>query len=543
MGARVRDERGSVLIITVIAMLIMGVLSVSFALLAGVETKIGVNYKQQAQAEALAEAGLEFARNVVRNATFGPGFTTWLGTPATRVLATDTPLGAGVYSARIDNDCVAAGVGAWFPASVQESTTCNATVDQNDTAVVTAWATAGVGKSRVRAVVSVDNPWRHVCSNSSQDNPPGYCNEAGNENGSPVINPGDPNDPNGPAAYDTLPTPVLGCSQIDPTMHGGTATTGATCGTGPQPRLFPVVQGDASVANCGTFGGITYSGYFDCALTTPCQAPDYCPPAPGNNYTRGCVRLGDPRAVTFPLLYAVAPCPADATGMVFNYYANGAALPVPRPDQMMDLDLGTVGGNGAGVMDAPNGRNIYVLTGFPRAGTLGTVEVQSATIYGTLMVEGNHDPACSGPNRDMKLKNNGTLTTKQTNSTNGQPVYGYPLALLIYDPTQAAPTANPLAPQDTCADMGSSNTLVNGMVYSGGHVEFNPISLNGTIVAFEIQTQGGNNALLTYNSTYGLSVPPPGFTGASAGGVVIIRKSFITCTSYNADSGGPTACN
>jgi hypothetical protein len=122
-------------------------------------------------------------------------------------------------------------------------------------------------------------------------------------------------------------------------------------------------------------------------------------------------------------------------------------------------------------------------------------------------------------------------------------VYGYPLALLIYDPTQAAPTANPLAPQNTCADMGSSNTLVNGMVYSGGHVVFNPISLNGTVVAFEIQTQGGNNALLTYNSTYGLAAPPPGFTGASAGGVVIIRKSFITCTSYNADSGGPTACN
>jgi hypothetical protein len=250
------------------------------------------------------------------------------------------------------------------------------------------------------------------------------------------------------------------------------------------------------------------------------------------------VKPGDPRGATPALYYvqtvALEPCPADATGMVFNYYAQGA-----RPAQTMDFDLGTIGGNGTGVMDAPNGRNIYVLT----QGGFGKVTVQSNTVHGTLMVEGDASSTCTGPNRDMALKNNGTLTTKQTNSTAGQPVYGYPLALLIYDPTQAAPTANPLAPQNTCADMGSSNTLINGMVYSGGHVEFNPISLNGTIVAFETQTQGGNNAVLTYNSTYGNAAPPPGFSGGSGSGVVIIRKSFITCASYSADTGGPTVCN
>ena len=63
-----RDERGSALIIAVIAMLILGILSFSFALLSRVEMTTGVNYKFQAQAEALAEAGLERGRDEVRTA-------------------------------------------------------------------------------------------------------------------------------------------------------------------------------------------------------------------------------------------------------------------------------------------------------------------------------------------------------------------------------------------------------------------------------------------------------------------------------------------
>ena len=62
------DQRGSVLIIAVIAMLILGILSFSFALLSRVEMTTGVNYKFQAQAEALAEAGLERGRDEVRTA-------------------------------------------------------------------------------------------------------------------------------------------------------------------------------------------------------------------------------------------------------------------------------------------------------------------------------------------------------------------------------------------------------------------------------------------------------------------------------------------
>jgi hypothetical protein len=159
------------------------------------------------------------------------------------------------------------------------------------------------------------------------------------------------------------------------------------------------------------------------------------------------------------------------------------------------------------------------------------------------VVEGDGSNNCNGSNRDMKLKNNGTMTTTQQNTTNGVAVYGYPLTLLIYDPQQPVPiAANPYAYQDTCADMGSSNTFVNGMVYSGGRIEFDPISVNGTVLGFELQTQGGAGATYNYNPTYGNAAPPPGFPIGSGNTVVLVRKSFIVCADYAADSGGGSPC-
>jgi len=209
MRATLRNDRGSAVIIAVMAMLIMGVLSISFAMLADIESRVGVSYKQQGQAEALAEAGLELARDAVRTApTVTGGFTNWFnGTSATHTLFSGVTLGPGTYSARIDNDCAAVNT---VPAGIQEpphqpgSVACNNTTDYNEVAVITGWAQAGSGRSRVRAVVGVDNPWKHVCSDAKPDNN-GYCNEPGNRNGSPTVNPADPNDPNGPSAYNDLP--------------------------------------------------------------------------------------------------------------------------------------------------------------------------------------------------------------------------------------------------------------------------------------------------------------------------------------------------
>src|SRR5262245_13683102 len=288
MRTTLHGQRGSVLIIAVIAMLVLGILSFSFALLSRLEMTTGINYKAQAQAEALAEAGLERGRDVVRTGSDETcGFTKWTdpggssgygcGPGLANLLFNGVPLGGGDYSVVIDNDC-----SPLVPAAIQDPscTGVSPARDTNETAVITAWATAasGQGRARVRAVVGVDTPWKHVCSNSSQDNPPGYCNEPANRNGNPSVTPADPNEyPGGPAAYDDLPRPRLGCSLIDPRVHGETV---ANCPPGqnyspPYPvgkRL--VVQGDTTPSgNCGTFGSIMFGGYFDCALTTPCDAP------------------------------------------------------------------------------------------------------------------------------------------------------------------------------------------------------------------------------------------------------------------------------
>lgn len=515
-----RGERGAVLITAMIAMLILMVLSLSFALLARMESKLGVNFKQYEQAVALAIAGLERARDAARTAsTTTGGFTPWLdGTQASHLLTPSggVSLGAGTYWARIDNDCAALGV---VPVAIQESATCTNTADANATAVITAWAQVGTGRVRARAIVTVDHAWKHVCSDARPDTN-GYCNDPGNQQGNPSVTPSDRNDPNGPQAWDDLPRPTLGCSAIDPTVHGATAGCMVQSCDYPYASCSPgqrlVVTGDRSLRNCDG-GGQQYSGYFDCALTTPCDA-SVC-----GTVRKACVRAGDTRVTSSPALYveaagSPATCPTAAsvrqTGMVF---LGG------------NPDLPTIGAAG-------NGRNVYVL----RTGSGGAATVQSSSVYGTLVVEGNAR-GCGG-NSDFSLKNNGRLYTQATNTTHGQPVYGYPLALLMYDPTQPAPTITPYAPQNLCADMGSANTVLDGMVYSSGHVNFNPINTTGSIVAFEIQLSASSSSY-NYSPTYGLASPPPGFPLGAASTVVMIRKSFIVCRNYHDDSGGPTACS
>ena len=389
--------------------------------------------------------------------------------------------------------------------------------DTNETAVVTAWATAatGQGRARVRAILAVDNPWKHVCSNSSQDNAPGYCNEPANRNGNPNVSPADPNDPNGPAAYDDLPRPTLGCSAIDPLLHDPTP---GNCPAGTNDD-YPytsgrryVIQGDATKGNCGTFVNtntgvpVTYRGYFDCALTTPCEAPA-C-----STTRKACVPAGDPRLSDTSRYYdASSPggCGGN-TGMVFI----GSVPSWPNN--------GVVGALG-------NGRNMYVMN--------GTFTMQQFDFHGVIVVEGD-----GGGSDDLQHHNHARIWTEQTNTTHSRPVYGYPLAYLVYDPELPAPTANPLAPQNTFADMGAaSGTEIHGIVYSGGNVEFNPIVVDGGVVAFQIQTQSTSSSY-GYRPIYGDAAPPPGFPEGSGNTVVLVRKSFIVCVNYAADTGGGSPC-
>src|SRR5262245_976352 len=343
MDTRVRNERGSALILAVMAMLVLAVLGLSFALLADIESKVGVAYKQQAQAEALAEGALERGRDAVRTAPTSPaGFTEWLnGVRANHMLFAGQNAGNGQYWARIDNDCPPAVVVA-----VQEAVGCNNILDTNQVGVITAWAVAGNGRSRLRATVGVDNPWKHVCSDAAPDNN-GLCNDPGNRNGNPTVQPADPNDPNGPRGYTTLPLPTLGCSRIDNQLHRvAIAAAAQTVGCATNPLMYTAPPGYPVAFNApprfvmmgqdpGLPGstakkcsqdpgnpGNFYFGYFDCALTT------YCDPAlghvcPGGAALKACVRPGDTRVTVGnpnydPTHYGAAPClPGINTGMVF----------------------------------------------------------------------------------------------------------------------------------------------------------------------------------------------------------------------------------
>jgi hypothetical protein len=520
MRATLHDQRGSVLIIAVIAMLVLGILSFSFALLSRIEMTTGVNYKIQAQAEALAEAGLERGRDAVRTAANDAcGFTRWTdpggssgygcGTGLASLLFNGVSLGPGSYSVVIDNDC-----NPLVPTSLAD-TSCGGGSpgrDMNKTAILTAWATSsnGQGRARVRAVVGVDNPWKHVCSNSSQDNYPGYCNEPANRNGNPSIVPADPNEyPGGPAAYDDLPRPLLGCSEIDPTLHGATA---GACASLPNPSYnsypYPsgarlVITGDRGKANCDG-GGLQYQGYFDCALSTPCPSA-IC----GGGGRAACVKAGDSRINGSTYFSNAGGC-GTHTGMVFTSNLNWPA------------NYGS----------AANGIIVYVMRP-------GDFTIQSNDLHGIVVVEGNGSSGCGG-SRDIWHKNGSRIWTESN-------VYGYPLAYLLFDPVDALslapqPTANPLNPQGVCADVGGvSGTEIHGIVYSGGHVEFNPVVVDGGVVAFEIQTQSTSSSY-SYNGTYGNAAPPAGFPEATGNTVVLVRKSFIVCADYAADTTGGTAC-
>ena len=560
-----RSERGSVLIIAVIAMLIMGVLTVSFALLADIEARIGFNYKQQAQAEALAEAGLAAAQDAVRSAvTASNGFTAWLNTVvvggATGNPGTGVALGGGEYWARVDNDCYSIGTAysagppvmtAWFPKSIQESSTCVNTTDTNKTAVITAWATAGAGRSRVRVIVGVDSAWNHVCASIRSS---GYCpdDEKGG-GGTPNVFPSDPSDPNGPAVYNDLPHPPLGCSQIDPTMHNSSsgACTIQSC---PYPyaactalgtRL--VITGDSTKQACNDpGGGATYSGYFDCALSTPCTFAG-CPNGP----TQGCLKPGDTR-VAGSLFYkqtsAFDPCPTGATGMVFNWYSypagTGTTRAAPPSSAQTPSFAGTFGTPSPLITATPNypqtsGVNIYVVgAGGGHGGGTATVGPGNTYVFGTLVVEGagghtftqptgGTGSASCGSNADLTLGSHSYLYT----ATNA---YGYPLAVVLYDPTQAPPTGS--GGQNTCADFGAGggNTEIHGAIYGSGDIFFNPINIFGPMVAYMTVPQGSGTYTYTgEGSTYGNAAPPAGFP--VSGGVEtisLIRKSFVTCAKF-----------
>ena len=90
--------------------------------------------------------------------------------------------------------------------------------------------------------------------------------------------------------------------------------------------------------------------------------------------------------------------------------------------------------------------------------------------------------------------------------------------------------------------MGSaSGTEIHGIVYSGGHVEFNPVVVDGGVVAFEIQTQS-TSAAYGYNPTYGNARPAAGLPDGSGNTVSWSGSRSSSASNYAADSGGGSPC-
>jgi hypothetical protein len=543
MDGGVRGEGGSALLMAVLAMLVLGVLSLSFALLADVESQASVSHQQQAQAEALAEAGLVRARDAVQGALAAGGhFTSWFnGERAAHVLFSRVELNGGAYSARIDNDCAAVIPG--LPPALQEpphqpgDRPCDNASDRNGVAVLTAWATSGGGRSRVRAVVRVDSPWKHVCA-SARPAPAGYCNESGHRSGEPTLSPADPNDPNGPAAYDDLPRPILGCSRIAPGIHRGphalaTQSNGCLAHPGMYPPPYPVAPGasprlvvmgeDPAAGGRICYQdpltpGLRYFGYFDCALQTQCDPATM--PCGSWGDRRGCVAATDSRLATHPMRY-VAYDPvlgrcgsggANETGLVClpGQGCSHFSQDVGSPHMQFTMYVFRQNWSQA------NNRQAY-----------GTIVVEGTVAGGTVFAVGR------GPNTALwagpSQSGAGWTFTNQ---------YGYPLVALVYNPEMAAPTVTPgYAPQDHVADFAGR---IHGLIYSGGHAWFEG-DLDGGVVTFEIRAQRG--ASHAYNAGYGEHAPPPGFPRDSGQRVVFYRKSVAACTNYRDDSPAPTACH
>jgi Tfp pilus assembly protein PilX len=562
-----KSERGSVLIIAVIAVLLVSIMLSSLSLLGKLEATIGLNYKSQAQAEATAEAGLDWARDQVRTAGaagVGTGFTPWFnGAKATHMLTSGgQAVGPFTFNVRIDNDCAAYNT---VSTAIQESTTCTNATDTNETAVLTSWATVGAGRSRVRAAIYIDNPWKHVCSNSQNDPGGPFCNSAGNTKGNPSVTPSDPQDPHGPRGYVDLPRPVIGCSRIWPGLHSTAPTTdcpAASTNLYSQPAVtgypaFPAVPADGGpmLVLMGDDPAITatakkcnidpdpattnipnyYFGYFDCALSTPCPA-SLC-----GAIRKACVRNADSRVTSTSPYY-------DPT----NYASAGTGTPVPGcgGDTGMvwigswipsNITAGSVASPGVFYVMHDKAASMAKNGAGKAVADLGP---QDTYFNGTIVSEGdviskNKAALCVNGPAPSPLPAN-SCPTPQTgySATKG---YGYPLALMSYDPKLPYPTVSPQAPQPISVNFGSNNTNVNGSVYSGGQLTFNPINVNGTSIAFNIDLQ---SATSTYNYVpqYGNDAPPAGFLPGTSDPVVMLPKSFITCNNYNDDSGGSTAC-
>jgi hypothetical protein len=386
-------------------------MSLSFVALGNLEMRIGVNHREALDALNLAESAIEHARDIVKSAGVA-NYTTWVNSVANGSLLVSnfSAPGGGVYSARIDNDCSTTVTGP----NITFDSNCATHSDGNDRAVLTAWATKGTGRARVRIWIQVSNAWKHVCYDGDSDGNGSYCTGNGD------YFPDDPLDPNGPATG-TIPTPdpsFIKCGgdvrtpvgitllstdcvfqpyyDLAAASNPTTACTGCPGGATPATLGAACNQSASFVAGamngtCGTGGGLVYWGVT-------------------GNWTHGAGQID-----------FQSMCVGDHNASTF------AGLNPPHPDPA---------GAGADHNGCPgattSAHTVYVM---------GRVKLKnSAEINGTLVIHGD---GVAG-NDDFDFAGQSSIHTIPGCNTaqNGNPGCGYPLALMVYDPSQGAPPQN-----------------------------------------------------------------------------------------------------
>ena len=192
--ARLHSQQGTVLFTAVIALMILAVTSLSFVALAGFEIRIGMNHREGLEALNLAESAIQHGRSLIMAST-ALNFTSWVNSADNGMVLLNalTGPGGGTYSVRIDNNCSANVMGP----SLTADTDCATNTDGDRTAIMTAWATSGTGRARIRIWLQSTDAWKHTC----YDGDGTLCTDGSNGD----IFPSDPEDPNGPA---TGPMPL-----------------------------------------------------------------------------------------------------------------------------------------------------------------------------------------------------------------------------------------------------------------------------------------------------------------------------------------------
>jgi hypothetical protein len=541
---RLRTEQGSALIASILALLLLSVFALSVAVLADLESRLGLNQKASLQALALAEAGLEHGRNMLRDAatTVPPTFNAYIADATTRRLgvpSTGIPFGAGHYWVRVDNDCAApagfSGTPAFVPAVVEDDidsppTACSETLDRNETVVLTAWsevrdgADRVIGRARLRGHYTIGNPWKHSC----YDQDGGMCidDAVGGCNNNPCIDPSDPRHPNGPAVGD-LPIPS--------DLRCGLQSLGGQIPDSDVPT-------DVQARMTGTAPCFIYP-YYAWAVKQPALNRVWCESITASGYGGNSTDECD--GATPGTLAWDASNPTCTTtsqkchGMVFFGPGNTTTTLATGAD----ITVGGTGGVQAGCMgtrsgsaDCPGSNTSVVVYVMGKITITNNVEIN-----GTVVLHGNR-VAGGGSNKDFGLTGTNRVATHPCTTPGvgtplagtASPYCGYPLAILAYNPNYSAPDLAPTTAlgQSIQLDLSNSTTLISGLVYTGGTADFNPLTVDGGLIGWDVNITN-TSSRITYNPIFGNAAPPPAFTTPTDGaGVLLFPATWVHCTYY-----------